>query len=244
MVKQAKAPKDESKNVPKLADNHELRLTELLILAFLWMIFGFMLWYYLSAFHGAPVRILADKILSTVLGPEFWNIVPNPDRHYLLQVQTRIPFRFPDGSEESLGFIVNPLIYGYGLPLLFGLVMASGVSFLRKMAVLLAGYLAIMLVQVWGVVWQTLKMMSFNFGAASHQVVIDAGISDSVVALCYQLGVLIFPPLVPIILWVLANWALIEQFTGWQANFDAMTKAKASATKNARAKRQAKSRED
>ena len=202
------------------ADNQELRLSELLILAFLWMIFGFMLWYYLSAFHGIPVRLLADEILSRLLGNEFLNIIPNPDRHYLFQVQTSIPFQFPDGSREALGFIVNPLVYGFGLPLLFGLVMASGVPFLRKMGVLLIGYVCVMLIQVWGVVWQSLKMLAFNFGPDAHQLVIDAGISDELIALCYQLGVLIFPPLVPIVLWVLANWTLIEQFTGWQRNTD------------------------
>ncbi len=202
------------------AGNQELRLSELLILAFLWMVFGFMLWYYLSAFHGIPVRLLADEILSRLLGSEFLNIIPNPDRHYLFQVQTTIPFQFPDGSREALGFIVNPLVFGFGLPLLFGLVMASGVSFLRKMGILLIGYVCVMLIQVWGVVWQSLKMLAFNFGPDAHQLVADAGISDELIALCYQLGVLIFPPLVPIILWVLANWTLIEQFTGWQRNTD------------------------
>jgi hypothetical protein len=202
------------------AGNQELRLSELLILAFLWMVFGFMLWYYLSAFHGIPVRLLADEILSRLLGSEFLNIIPNPDRHYLFQVQTSIPFQFPDGSREALGFIVNPLVFGFGLPLLFGLVMASGVSFLKKMGILLIGYVCVMLIQVWGVVWQSLKMLAFNFGPDAHQLVIDAGISDELIALCYQLGVLIFPPLVPIILWVLANWTLIEQFTGWQRNTD------------------------
>lgn len=202
--------------VSKQPDNQDLRLSELLILAFLWMIFGFMLWYYLSAFHGIPVRVLASEILSFALGDSFMDIIPNPDRHYLFQVQTRIPFLFPDGSREALGFIVNPLIFGYGLPLLFGLVMASGVSFIRKLGILFAGYLCIMLVQVWGVVWQTLKMLAFNFGSDAHQVVTDAGISDELIALCYQLGVLILPPLVPVILWVLANWSLVEQFTGWQ----------------------------
>ena len=202
------------------ADNQELRLSELLILAFLWMVFGFMLWYYLSAFHGIPVRLLSDEILSRLLGSEFLNIIPNPDRRYLFQVQTSIPFQFPDGSREALGLIVNPLVDGCGLPLLFGLVMASGVSFLRKLGILLVGYVCVMLVQVWGVVWQSLKMLAFNFGPDAHQLVIDAGISDELIALCYQLGVLIFPPLVPIILWVLANWTLIEQFTGWQRNTD------------------------
>lgn len=202
----------------KQTNHQELRLSELLILAFLWMIFGFMLWYYLSAFHGVPVRLLAGEILSRVLGPEFLNIIPNPDYHYLLQVQTTISFQFPDGSREALGFIVNPLIYGFGLPLLFGLVMASGVAFLRKALILLMGYLVVMLIQVWGVVWQSLKMLAFNFGPDAHQVVIDAGVSDELIALCYQLGVLIFPPLAPIILWVLANWKLVEQFTGWKKN--------------------------
>jgi hypothetical protein len=204
----------------KAANTEELRLSELLILACLWMVFGFMLWYYLSAFHGAPVRIVANEILTRVLGSEFMNIIPNPEHHYLFQVQTRIPFQFPDGSREALGFIITPLIYGFGLPLLFGLVMASGVSFLRKMGTLLVGYVCVMLVQVWGVVWQTLKMLAFNFGPDAHQLVVDAGLSDEVIALCYQLGVLIFPPLVPIVLWVLANWQLIEQFTGWQKQAD------------------------
>lgn len=202
------------------AGSQDLRLGEMLILAVLWMVFGFMLWYYLSAFHGVPVRILSSEILSALLGSDFQSIIPNPDRHYLFQVQTNIPFQFPDGSREALGFIVNPLIFGYGLPLLFGLVMASGVSILRKLGILLGGYVGIMLVQVWGVVWQSLKMLSFNFGADASQVVTDAGIPADLIALCYQLGVLILPPLAPIILWVLANWALIEQFTGWQKNTD------------------------
>ena len=208
------------KRAAKPESGQELRLSELLILTVLWMVFGFMLWYYLSAFHGVPVRLLSNEILTRLLGSEFWNIVPNPDRHYLFQVQTRIPFRFPDGSEEALGFIVNPLVYGYGLPLLFGLVMASGVSFIRKTLTLLVGYICVMLIQVWGVVWQTLKMLAFNFGPDAHQLVSNAGISDELIALCYQLGVLIFPPLVPVILWVLANWELIEQFTGWQRKPD------------------------
>ena len=202
------------------AGNQELRLSELLILAFLWMVFGFMLWYYLSAFHGIPVRLLADEILSRLLGSKFLGIIPNPDHHYLFLVQTNIPFQFPDGSREALGFIVNPLVFGFGLPLLFGLVMASGVSFFRKMGILLVGYVCVMLIQVWGVVWQSLKMLAFNFGPDAHQLVVDAGISDELIALCYQLGVLIFPALAPVILWVLANWALIEQFTGWQRNKD------------------------
>jgi uncharacterized membrane protein len=194
----------------------DLRLTEFLILALLWMVFGFMLWYYLSVFHGAPVRILSSEILSHWLGSDFLGIVTNSEQRYLFEVQTKVPFLFPDGSREALGFIVNPLIYGFGLPLMFGLVMASGTSFLKKVGILFIGYLCVMLTQVWGVVWQTLKMLAFDFGSDAHQVTQNAGIPDELIALCYQLGVLIFPPLVPVVLWVLANWTLIEHFSGWQ----------------------------
>ena len=201
-----------------MSENQEpMRLGELLLLAALWMLFGFMLWYYLSVFHGIPVRLAANQLLEWVLGDHFYNIIANPDRQYLFQVQTRIPFRFPDGTEEALGFIVNPLVYGYGLPLLFGLVMASTNKLSRKLLTMLLGYGAIMLVQVWGVFWQSIKMLTFNFGPEVQQLVCEAGISATATALAYQLGVLIFPALVPVIVWVLASWREIELFTGWQA---------------------------
>ena len=196
-------------------DNEELKLSELLILSSLWMLFGFMIWYYLSAFHGMPARIAADAILGEILGSNFHQIVVNPDQHYLFQVETTIPFTFRDGATEALGFIVNPLIFSYGLPLLFGLVMGSDVGWLRKIFILLLGYVVITAVQIWGVVWQSLKMLAFNFGDQAHQIVQDAGVSDAAIALSYQLGSLIFPALAPIFVWVLTNRRLVEQFVGW-----------------------------
>ena len=200
-----------------MSKNEELKLSELLILSSLWMCFGFMIWFYLSAFHGTPVRIAADAILREILSSNFYQIVVNPDQHYLFQVETTIPFTFRDGTTEALGFIVNPLIFSYGLPLLFGLVMGSDVGWLRKIFILMLGYVTITAVQIWGVVWQSLKMLAFNFGDQAYQVLHDAGISDSAIALCYQLGTLIFPALAPIFVWVLTNRRLVEQFVGWGA---------------------------
>jgi hypothetical protein len=193
----------------------ELRLSELLILAGLWMLFGFMLWFYLSAFHGAPSRFAAEAILQYLLGDDFYNIIVNPEQHFLFQVQTNIMFDFRDGTTDQLGFIVNPLVYTYGLPLLFGLVMGSDTSWLRKIVTLLIGYVVITAVQIWGVVWQSLKMLAFNFGHQTHGVIEEAGISDEVIAICYQLGSLILPALAPIFVWVLMNRPLVEQFVGW-----------------------------
>jgi hypothetical protein len=192
-----------------------LKLSELLILAALWMLFGFMLWYYLSAFHVVPARLAAEAILQQVLGEDFRQIVAEPSRRFLYQVETNIPFTFSDGSTEALGFIVNPLIFSYGLPLLFGLVMGSNVGWRRKAAILLIGYAVITAVQIWGVVWESLKLLTFNFGEQALAVVRASGVSETAIALCYQLGTLILPALAPIIVWVLGNRPLVEQFVGW-----------------------------
>ena len=196
----------------------ELKLSELLILASMWMLFGFMLWFYLSAFHGAPARIASEAILQHLLGSDFHRIIVEPNQHFLYQVETQIQFTFRDGSTDALGFIVNPLVFSYGLPLLFGLVMGSDVSWLRKGVIMLIGYTVITLVQIWGVVFQSLKMLSFNFGEQTHAIILGHGISDATIALGYQLGTLIFPALAPIFVWVLTNRPLVEQFVGWSAD--------------------------
>ena len=210
---QRKAPEKQ----PGQAVESELRLSELLILAGLWMLFGFMLWFYLSAFHGAPTRLAAEAILGNLLGDHFYNIIVNPEQHFLFQVQTHFMFDFRDGTTDSLGFIVNPLVYSYGLPLLFGLVMGSDGSWRRKSATLLIGYAAITAVQIWGVVWQSLKMLAFNFAPQTRVIIEEAGISDELIAVCYQLGSLILPALAPIFVWVLCNRPLVEHFVGWTA---------------------------
>ena len=195
----------------------ELKLSELLILASMWMLLGFMLWFYLSAFHGAPARLASEAILSHILGSDFYRIIVEPNQHFLYQVETQIQFTFRDGSTDALGFVINPLIYSYGLPLLFGLVMGSDVSWLRKIIIMLTGYVVITGVQIWGVVWNALKMLSFNFGEQTHAIVLSHGVSDASIALGYQIGTLIFPALAPIFVWVLSNRPLVEQFVGWQA---------------------------
>ena len=48
----------------------ELKLSELLILSSMWMLFGFMLWFYLSAFHGVPARLASEAILGHILGDD------------------------------------------------------------------------------------------------------------------------------------------------------------------------------
>lgn len=210
---------------PAAAEAEQLKLSELLILASLWMLFGFMLWYFLSTFHVVPARLAAEAILGQLLGDDFRQIVAEPSQRFLYQVETNIPFTFRDGTTEALGFLINPLIFSYGLPLLFGLVMGSNAGWRRKLVILVTGYVVITAVQIWGVVWESLKLLAFNFGDATQAVVQDHGLSATTIALCYQLGTLILPALAPIFVWVLGNRRLVEQLVGWGAEQSAYPRA-------------------
>jgi hypothetical protein len=44
----------------------------------------------------------------------------------------------------------------------------------------------------------------------------DAGLSNFAIALFYQVGYLILPPLTPILIWVFLNRPYIEQLSGLQ----------------------------
>ncbi len=189
-------------------------IRDLLVLAALWMVLGFSIWFYTGALHVAPVRFFSEQFLQYLLGESIYNVIHNPDNYLYLIVQTRIPHVFPDGTTGALGISTNPLIYGYGLPLLFGLSMATPTGVVRKIVQLSAGLVAMWLVQTWGVSWEVMKNMAFAYGPGAHEVISSAGISDVVIALFYQLGYLIFPALAPILIWVLFNRPYIEQLAG------------------------------
>jgi hypothetical protein len=78
--------------------------------------------------------------------------------------------------------------------------------------VIAIGYGVVLAVQTWGVFWESLKTLATDFGPEVSTVVTDTGIPLNLVALCYQLGVLILPGLAPVIVWVLGNRREIEVF--------------------------------
>ena len=87
-------------------DQEELKLCELLILASLWMLFGFMLWFYLSAFHGAPVRLASDAILGQILGSHFHQIIVDPNSiHREARIRSSLSFNSSWSSTTLLAAV-------------------------------------------------------------------------------------------------------------------------------------------
>lgn len=185
-------------------DSGKSQIRELFILSALWLPMGFFLWFYFGDWLVRPTAWLSGWLLSTAMPNAIEGI--NQVR-FNFEIETLIPHeRLVQGRVALLTFDVNPMIYAYGVPLFFGLVMATPpLTAVRRAIQILIGYTILVLVQVWGVFWEALKDLALNFGALGAQAVAETGLPPTLIALCYQLGYLILPAVVPLVIWILLN---------------------------------------
>ena len=134
---------------------------------------------------------------------------------YLMQLSTSILVDVAaPGSAPHFGFIeptINPMVYGYALPLFAGLVLATPLRVRQRLAQLAVGFPLIWLAQAFGAISESLKTVAIDAGPLGAEAAARAGLSLNLIALCYQFGYLILPSLVPAVLWIVCNRTFIEQ---------------------------------
>lgn len=192
--------------------NDKAAIRELFLLAALWLPLGFFLWFKFGPLFVRLNAVLSSWLLTTVLP----NAVSGISQvQHILEINTLLPAETLYQGRVALQVItVNPMIYGYGIPLVLGLVMATPkLSVLQRAAQLLAGYLLLVCVQTWGVFWETLKDMALSLGPYGAQAVAETGIPVTLIALCYQLGYLMLTPVAPLIIWIVFNRRFLEKIT-------------------------------
>jgi len=185
------------------------QIKELFILSALWLPLGFFLWFYFSEQLVKPAGWLSGWLLSTFLP----NAIEGINQvSFKFEIETLIPHdQLVQGRVALLTFDVNPMIYAYGVPLFFGLVMATPpLTALQRALQIFIGYTLLIGVQVWGVCWEVLKDLALNFGVLGAQAVAETGLPTTLIALCYQLGYLILPPVIPLVIWILLNKKFLE----------------------------------
>jgi len=182
---------------------------EMFVLAALYLPLGFFLWFtFAGALMWLPARIA--ELALTGLHPELFERVVQLG--FELEVQTLIRMeRMVEGQVALLNNDVNPMIYAWGMALLFGLTLATPMAGKRRVAQLLWGYLAVSLVTAWGVYWQTWTDLTFRLGPDAAAAASIAGLSPTLIALCYQLGYLMLPAVVPVVAWILMNRPFLER---------------------------------
>lgn len=136
---------------------------------------------------------------------------------------------------------INVLIYCYGLPLIYGLVMATPLNWRRTFLQLGVGYVALSLVQTFGLVGDVLKTMAFGVGpgmmaalaempdlahlaaaaGGTARVHMEAalavhGLTPDGIIMMYQFGYLVLPAVTPVALWIIMNSRFLETLVGWR----------------------------
>jgi hypothetical protein len=100
---------------------------------------------------------------------------------------------------------VNPLIYGYGLPLFVAMMLASRPAGLAWKLPL--GTLLLLVPQAWGVAFDVL--LNFTTRIAPLMSPSIPAWKREAIAFGYQLGALILPAVVPVVLWLLGNRSFV-----------------------------------
>lgn len=186
-------------------------LRRFMLQALLWLPLAFFFWFLWAAAFVIPVAVVTDWILTGLYPGQFHDVL---QQGYLLEVEVLMALppemQRAGQGQPVIAIPVNPTLYGYGLPLLAGLVISTPQSIGRRAAQIAVGALAIIAVQIWGSVWDTLQTLQFQLGAEGAAVIAQMGLSAEQIALAYQMGYLILPGVVPIIVWVLLNRPFIE----------------------------------
>ncbi len=198
------------------ADTSQSQIRHMLVAAVLFLPLSFFIWFYSAALLVLPVHWLVEWIL-THWQPDIFKEVTQ--HYYLLNVHT---FIFPEqqfnqgaGKLAVLEVTANPMLYGYGLAVFAGLVMARpDLDWKRRFGQLLIGYVVVVSIQTWGVTWDVLKSLLFTGGPDAQEAVLAIGVNPNLIALFYQMGYLIFPAVIPVMIWIVLNRDFISELTG------------------------------
>lgn len=179
----------------------DTNLRQFLLFAFALIVPCFAIWTLLAGAIAMPVVGLTDIILKT------W--FPTVVDGLLLQgSDTVLMTRFgelngravpPEQADYQLGFMLNPSILSYSLPFYATLHFAT-----RRQGYIssfVAGILVLYPLILVGMVCLSLKQLMVNLGGLFFQQPDTFIPSGNVIALLYQLNVLLVPTVAPILLW-------------------------------------------
>ena len=116
-----------------------------------------------------PAGLVSEQLL-VLLYPDIFQQIFQAD--FMFEIQTSILVPNPEGGEDLLlTWDVNPMIYAWGMALLFGLIMATPMKARWRLLQMLIGYTVVSLVTIWGVFWEVWRDLAFLFGPDVRAVV-------------------------------------------------------------------------
>jgi hypothetical protein len=214
-------------------------LRSFVLRAALWLPAMFFFWFVLSSAVVFPVIRLSAALLQGWMPELFAGMTQNYYEAvfaYTADV-SGVP-GLPGGKLAVEEQRENVLKYCYGLPLLYGLVMATPLNWRRTFLQLGVGFAVLTLTETFGLVSEVLKTMAIGIApaiasalqegypavaglaGATAQAHMQAalaghGLSPTAIALAAQFGYLVLPAVTPVALWILMNRRFLETLVGW-----------------------------
>lgn len=177
----------------------------------LWLPVTFAIWYLTAAWHLAPVAWLAHHLF------QFWLPEAVADLS-LRQTELLLITRFGavDGQlvanpppGENLGFLTNPLSYSYSLPLFAALALATPLpGRWRRLAI---GLGVLLLIELASMLATQIKTLVFETGGAFVAQQQWGAPTRDAAALAYQLGSLLLPMVMPLVVWMAGHGSYLAQ---------------------------------
>ncbi|HHX36174.1 MAG TPA: hypothetical protein GX719_12995 [Gammaproteobacteria bacterium] len=178
-------------------------LGKLALRTLLWLPPCLAAWYFSAPYHVAIVGALAHMLLN-VFQPGMVSAVEQTGT--ILEFVTTLKVYPEPGQVGLLVPEVSPLIYTYGLAFFVALMLAANAQWWK----IIAGAIALLPFQAWGIVFGLLVQVGIKLGP---DIAAQAGIFGwhrDAIALSYQVGSLIFPSLIPVVLWTSFNHSFIK----------------------------------
>lgn len=168
-------------------------------------------WYFSADYHAIIAGGLTHMLLDLVT-PGLVSSLEYLETN--LAFVTRLKVYPEPGKVGILVPEVNTMLYTYGLAFFTALMLAAQ----SKWSKILLGIIILLPFQSWGITFDFLVQISIKSGP---DVAAQAGVFGwyrDAIALCYQIGNLIFPTLIPVVLWVNFNRAFIQSLLSAQSH--------------------------
>lgn len=180
-----------------------LSLGKFVLRAFLWLPPCFAAWYFSAPYHaavaGRVARLWVDQFKSGIV-----SAVEQPSIDLVFVTTIKV-----HPTPEQTAFLlpdVNPLLYTYGLAFFLALMLAARARWWQ----ILVGAAVLLPFQGWGIAFDFLAQVGIKLGPDIAEQAGLLGWRAEAVALGYQAGSLIFPSLIPVLLWALFSRPFIE----------------------------------
>lgn len=160
----------------------------------LWLPLCFSAWYFSGPYHASIVGQLALGLVNQ-FAPDIVSDLEQTGFNLVFVTTLRV--HPEEGQSAQLLAEVNPLIYTYGLAFFFAMMLASDGKWWK----VFGGAVALLPFESWGVAFDFLAQIGIKSGPDISAQVGLSGWHLEAIALGYQLGYLIFPGLIPVVLW-------------------------------------------